>query len=337
MKKWRGRQEDVISDENIQYAANVVLHNSHDKDKDKIALDPEWQAALKKSIINGTYRRERDGEIEIYEPNSRKYRTLNPPTTKTKVVEQMIHGIFLQQIIRYLHPNACASVPDRGIERARKIVKGWTHLPRRQRKYYVQGDIRQFFPSIRRDVAMREYERHIGDKRVLDHIRRQMPNEVGLPLGSPLTQTTANLLLTRFDYICDSWGNGYVRYQDDFVVLFSSKKKARKFIEFIVPYLKDNYDLDIKTTGRGAIQVWKWADRDINIAGYKTSFTGCQKIRRHTYLRARRLLNLKSYSVSQARAAMALKGWVDHSDCIHLQAEFAKKSNKLTYIISKGA
>lgn len=339
-RKWKARYEDVTSDDSILYGCETSYHNSTHKERPGIQelLTPEYQDSIARELRGMRYHLDAFSEFDLWEPRSQKFRHISAPARKTKVVEHMIIGTYMNDILKYLHPNTCACIVGRGTKRCRRIVKSWTRMPKRQRKYYIQGDVYHFFPSIKREVGLRPWKEHIGDTRVINLIRKQMPNEIGLPLGAPLTQMTANLLMTPFDYFCSERCNGYVRYQDDFICIFSSKRKAKKFVKEIIEWMRVNLELDIKTIGKGAIQVWKWEDRPIDIAGYRTTFNGRQILRHKKYVKAVRLLKKPSLSLHQARSLMSDKGWIECTDCQNLTAQIKRKIRKhhAAYIISKG-
>lgn len=340
-KKWRGRLEDICSSDNVEIAYKDAKSTTKNKQSKEVVWynDPEHRKELCQRIMNGTYVPEPSRCFRLWEPKAKKWRDIEAPTFETKLVEHMIILVFGAQIRKFFHPNSCASIEDKGIEHMRKTIKSWANLPKRTRHLYVKGDFRHFFPSIVRTVAMREYERHIGDARVIELIRLMMPHAVGLPLGNPLVQYSANLVLTAFDYECQKYTKHYARYMDDFVLLFSNKRKARKFIDHIKGWAKTNLSLAIKETGPCAIQFWSWEKKAIDIAGYRTSHAGNQKLRRQSYIKLSKLLNEDGFSVHEARSVVSLNGWVGHSDCYKLKSRTDKTicEHAIKRIIAKGA
>ena len=315
-KKWHGRLEDILDPDNVRAAYWTARLSCKRKDTWTIRRYKSdiVQNALCNTIRDGKYVPQPAFVFYLYEPINGKWRLIEAPTFETKLVEQMILNVFGNQICKFIHPYQCGSVPNKGQEFSRKIVRKWSHLPIKQKKYYVQGDIRQFFPSIRRDVAMREYERHIGDSRVVELIRHMMPHEVGQPLGNALVQATANLVYSRIMYEAQRFTKRIISQMDDFVALFSNKRKAKQFIEHMIAFVRDKLGLVIKTTGKAAVQIWHWSKRAINISGYITSFFGMQKIRRHTYLKIRKCFSLASISSGQCRSFLSRSGLVKHTD-----------------------
>ena len=338
-KKWHGRMEDVLNPDNVRIAYWTARASCDRKDTWTIRRygSDIVQKALCNRINDKTYVPEPAFVFPLYEPINGKWRLIEAPTFETKMVEQMILNIFGKAIRKYIHPYQCGSVPEKGQEYSRKVVRKWSHLPKKLKKYYVQGDVKQFFPSIKKDVAMREYERHIGDTRVVDLIRKMMPHDIGQPLGNALVQATANLVYSRIMYATQKFTKRIISQMDDFVALFSNKRKAKKYIEYITTFAREKLSLTIKTIGKSAIQVWHWSKRAINISGYITSFKGMQKIRRHTYLKIRKCFSLQSVSVGQCRSFLSRSGLVKHTDCRELYDKIKLTDERLNMrsIVSK--
>lgn len=139
---------------------------------------------------------------------------------------------------------------------ANRVDKGTHHaLDRtqqfsRQYKYFLQCDVRQFFPSIDHEILLNEFSRLIKDdkllwlcKTILKSGEGVLANEYemtyfagdnllsanrprGLPIGNLTSQFWANVYMNELDQFvkrelkCDA----YIRYVDDFV-LFSNDKK----------------------------------------------------------------------------------------------------------------
>lgn len=336
-KKWKGRLEDIVSLENVQYAYRVAKRTTK---KNRIVQyygrEDIQQDLIKRVSDVNTYYPKPSYCFDLLEQNCGKVRHIEAPHFETKIVEHMIIAVFGEQMRNFLYPYSCASIKERGIEKARKRVLAFSKLPKKQKKYYVQGDISKFFPSIHKEVALEEYKRHIKDTRVVTLIEHLMPYEIGQPLGNSLVQFTANLVLARFDGECLKWSKHYVRYMDDFVLLFSKKRTAQRFIAHILKWVKDSRKLTIKSAGKCSIQIWQWSKRPIDIAGYKTSYTGVQKIRKTTLGKIYKLVRLRSYSILQARTFVSLAGWTKHSSCYQLQKQYKPQLRKLKRIISEG-
>lgn len=338
-KKWKGRLEDITDPENMAFAYKVARSTTKNKKKKVVrryADENERMKLAEKVSHPDSYYPPSSHNFSLFERGCGKMREIEAPHFETKIVEHAIVSVYEQQIIKFLHPYCCASIKDRGIEKMRKRIKSFSRLPKKQRKYYVQGDIKRFFPSIRKEIAMEEYKRHIGGTRVITLIDHLMPHAIGQPLGNVLVQFTANLVLAKFDNECLKWSPHYGRHMDDFVLIFSSKRKARKFIKHIASWCVENRKLRIKDKGSCGMQIWNWEKRPLDIGGYRTTFNGVQKLRKHTLIKILRLLRKESYSLHQARSLLSLSGWVKHSSCKVLYERIQKKAGKLKHIVAIG-
>lgn len=338
-KKWKGRLEDIVDPDTFEFAFKVARSTTKNKKK-RIVRKYESREQQKKLADRvskpETYYPPASHTFQLYEKNCGKTRTIEAPHFETKIVEHAVVAVYEQQIIDFLHPYCCASIKDRGIEKLRKRIKDFSRLPKKQRKYYVQGDIKHFFPSIRKEIALEEYKRHIGDTRVITLIDHLMPHTLGQPLGNVLVQFTANLVLAKFDNECVKWSKHYARHMDDFCLIFSNKRKAQNFINYIASWCEFDRKLEIKATGSCGMQIWKWEERPLDIGGYRTTFNGDQKLRKHTLIKILRLLRKDSYSLHQARSMLSLSGWVKHSSCKKLYAKIQEKTGLLKHVVSMG-
>lgn len=335
--KWRGTLEAICLLDNVKWAYREARRTNKDKNDKwlKYYASDQHLIELAERILNGTYVPKQAVMYKKRERNCNKIREIEAPSFETKIVEHMILGVFKWQIMHFLHPKTCASLPDRGIKYAQAIVRAWSKLPKKQKKYYVKGDIKKFFPSVSKEIALQEYRRHISDQRVINLIALLLPHDIGLPLGNVLVQYTANIVLTKFDYECAKWSNHFMRYMDDFVLLFSNKRQAQRFVEHIKKWTNENLNLKIKENESCGIQIWEWKKKRLDIAGYKTSFSGNRIMRFPTYLRVRRINNLNSFAVSQARSFLSLFGWVKMSSCHKIYDNMKKRKGLTRHIVSQ--
>ncbi|MCP3686359.1 MAG: group II intron reverse transcriptase/maturase [bacterium] len=136
------------------------------------------------------------------------------------------------------------------------------HLARRLRferyHYVVEADIKGYFDSIDHQWLVRMLEQRIDDRRFIRLIRKWLRAQIleedgkildprtGTPQGGVISAVLANIYL---HYALDLWfereykkgcrGKAeLVRYADDFVAAFESKKEAEKFYEELKERLK---------------------------------------------------------------------------------------------------
>ena len=179
----------------------------------------------------------------IHEP---KRRLISAAPFRDRVIHhalcRVIEPIWEQRFIYDSYANRVGKGTHKAIDR--------TQFYARKYKYFLQLDIRQFFPSIDHVVLEKEISRLIRDKKVLWLFKQIMKSGVGvlseeyqmnyfegddlfalnrprgLPIGNLTSQFWANVYLNGFDHFIkrDLKAKAYLRYVDDFL-LFSNNKK----------------------------------------------------------------------------------------------------------------
>lgn len=171
--------------------------------------------------------------------------------------------------------------------------------------YVLKADISKYFASIRHDVLMGEVERVIADKDVLwlwRTITSGYGHEggVGLPVGALTSQLDANIMLNRLDHIAkDNMGlRFFVRYMDDFIVVFPDKASAQVAMQNLGEAVNS---LGLSLNPKTAIHPWQ---RGLDFCGYRIWPT-------HILPRKR---NIKRAKASfKAMAAQFKRGEIDHA------------------------
>lgn len=91
-------------------------------------------------------------------------------------------------------------------------------FPHVKKKFVLSMDMKDFFPSIKRDMVESVFDFYQIDKRYVDYV---LFNE-GLPQGSPCSPTISNLycydLDTELSYFAEQNNLSYTRYADDITI-----------------------------------------------------------------------------------------------------------------------
>jgi len=105
------------------------------------------------------------------------------------------------------------------------------------RPFVARVDIETFFDSVPHGRLLADLPAWLDDKRYLalarDWIRASAPNGRGLPQGSPISPTLANIVLDPIDRQMASEGFAAVRYADDIAVFCRSSGEARDALKWI--------------------------------------------------------------------------------------------------------
>lgn len=126
----------------------------------------------------------------------------------------------------------------------------------RKVNYVHEADIKGFFDNVDHDWLMKFLEHDIADKNFLRYIKRFLiggimegtelkESDRGTPQGGLISPVLANVYL---HYVLDLWfekgikprlkGEAYyVRYADDFLIMFQYENEARKVMQALIPRL----------------------------------------------------------------------------------------------------
>ena len=243
---------------------------------------------------------------------------------------------------------------NKGTHKATKRLQHFTKsiTENNSRKgYYMQLDIRSFFVSINKDILFELIKKYTEDenmiwlagtiiyndctedcmaikgrnllKRIPDHktLFKQKKNK-GLPIGNLTSQFFANLYLNELDqFVKHSLKcRYYIRYTDDFLILYQDKRQLEKWMVEIIVFLREKLDLELninKTTIRPI-------SNGIDYLGY---------IVRPFYILVRRRVinNLKAkiYNGTLNKASyMSYLGHLKHANAYRLQRQIKSMINR---------
>jgi len=116
----------------------------------------------------------------------------------------------------------------------------------------LKCDIRKFFENINHEVLLAILEKYIPDRNIIWLLERVIfsfssaPGR-GLPLGNLTSQLFVNIYMNEFDQFVKHKlkAKYYIRYADDFVVMFRDKSWLEELLPKIGDFLSENLKLDI--------------------------------------------------------------------------------------------
>ncbi|HME70278.1 MAG TPA: CRISPR-associated endonuclease Cas1 [Myxococcota bacterium] len=191
-------------------------------------LEPEALRRAAEELRAGTYRpgpahrvvlRSADGEP----------RELRIPPVADRALQRLILARLGPALDRLFETSSFAW--RRGLNRAaaarrieRLVNDGW--------HFAVRADFDRFFDRVPRQLAHDRLEACLGDDRataaVWSFVEAEMPGDVGIPTGAPLSPLLGNLLLDQFDEAIEKEGGRLVRYADDFLILTRRRSDAER-------------------------------------------------------------------------------------------------------------
>ena len=229
----------AFSADALQRAWDLVLAN----DSEDGVLSPGVQrfqadcdanlAALATELSDGTYVPRQLTPVTI--PGKRKPRSLHIPHTRDRIVARAILEVATPIIDPYLGSGSFAYRPGMGVVDA---VQAVVALRSEGLPWVLRTDVRDCFPTLPRDIALRRFGIVIDDPPLTDVVRLLLERGyrgptgglrtlAGVAQGCPLSPLLANLVLVDLDRALQHQGFPVVRYGDDLVVAAASESDIR--------------------------------------------------------------------------------------------------------------
>lgn len=233
-----------------------------------------YSANLEENIINDVNRL----QWQMYEPGHPrpfyeyfpKLRLIHSLPFADRVVNCAAFKVLWPIYERSMYEHSYGSIPERGQIKAVDTLRHWMQIVdgKPQQWYVGKLDIAKFFFRVPVDVQMRELSRPLDDDRMtwfLDVAIRCDGRPFGLPLnctdvttaericglgmqvGSLISQTTANVVLTPLDHYIKRILRipYYIRYMDDMMILMPGKTECWEAIAEIDDYLQEHLGLQL--------------------------------------------------------------------------------------------
>lgn len=185
----------------------------------------------------------------IPKPNG-KTRPLGIPAYEDRLVQSVMAEILNDVYEPRFLDCSCGFRPNRGAHDVVKYIN--QTIMTRKVNYILDADIKGFFDNLDQKWLMKFLEHDIADKNFLRYIGRflkagimeegtKLESDRGTPQGGQISPVLANVYL---HYVLDQWyeivlkkyAKGeiyYVRYADDFLMMFQYEEEAVKVLELL--------------------------------------------------------------------------------------------------------
>ena len=190
-----------------------------------------------------------------------KLRPLGIPAYEDKLV-QGVMAKLLEEVYEVRFMDCSYGFrPERSCHDVVKLI--YKTVKTRRVNYVLEADIKGFFDNVKHDWLMKFLEHDIADKRFLRYIRRFLiagamedgkykETDRGTPQGGIISPILANVYL---HYVLDMWfelaikprlhGEAhYVRYADDFLIMFQYESDAKAVME-VLPKRLGKFSLEL--------------------------------------------------------------------------------------------
>jgi len=303
------------------------------------------------------------------ELNSKQYhpsRSILFCTTKPKVREifaadfrdRIVHHILVEQLEKIFEPifihDSYACRMEKGTHAAVKRLQKFTRQATKNgkvRAYFLQLDIKDFFPSINKEILFQLIAHKVQDPDVLwltrvvlfwdctkSHVVRgdvsmlkRVPahkslfgknNECGLPIGNLTSQFFANVYLNELDQVVkhNLKARHYLRYVDDFVVVHTDPEQLARWRDEIEAFVSARLNLKLHPVRRKLLLI----SNGIDFLGYIIR-PGYILVRRRVLNNLKAKLRAFTHGVIDTRAVKdtiaSYLGHFKHANCFRLKAK----------------
>jgi RNA-directed DNA polymerase len=136
------------------------------------------------------------------------------------------------------------------------------------RRMVVDLDLEKFFDRVDHDLLLGRLAQKIGDRRVLQLIRRYLqagmmaeglvsPRTEGTPQGGPLSPLLSNILLTDLDRELERRGHAFCRYADDCNIYVRSQRAGERVLASLTRFLTQRLKLKVNTAKSAVACPWE--------------------------------------------------------------------------------
>lgn len=233
-----------------------------------------YTANLEENLIDGMNHLiwkdyEITGAHEFYEYFPKK-RIITAWPFKYRVINCAAYNVLWPIYFRSFYEHSYGSIPGRGQVRACNQLQQWMRRIRSSNQQWWLGkaDVAKFFFRVPHEVQLRELGKPLDDPDMMWFLETSIKGDgrptglplevsdvtdcerilgIGMPVGSLISQMTANVVLTPVDHYVKRTllAPDYIRYMDDMIVLAPSKQQVWDILGCMDDYLQENLGLQL--------------------------------------------------------------------------------------------
>jgi len=202
--------------------------------------------SLHYDLKSHTYKHGDYQEFKISDP---KPRIIHKASVKDRLLHRAVYRILYPFFDKIFIADSFSCRNNKGTHKAINRFRDFGYVVSKNNTktcWILKCDIRKFFASIDQSILIDILEKYILDKNILNLLKEIVFSfkSNGLPLGNLTSQLFANIYLNEFDQFTKHklGAKYYIRYADDFVVLWEDKK----YLENKMPIVKEFLETELK-------------------------------------------------------------------------------------------
>jgi group II intron reverse transcriptase/maturase len=277
-----GLMEVVCERGNLWPAYERVLKNKGAAGVDGIGvaefkghLQRHWPT-IKAKLLAGEYIPSPVRRVDIPKPQGG-VRTLGIPTLTDRLIQQALHQVLSPIFEPTFSASSYGFRPGRS---AHQAVRAAQRHVAEGRRVVVDLDLEKFFDRVNHDLLMGKLAQGVGDRRVLQLIRRYLeagmmaeglvsPRREGTPQGGPLSPLLSNILLTDLDRELERRGHAFCRYADDCNIYVRSRQAGERVLASLTRFLTQRLKLKVNAAKSAVARPWERKFLGYSLTGHK--------------------------------------------------------------------
>ncbi len=246
----------ICSTDNVRRAYKQVKQNKGVAGVDQMPVEKfaDWfkdeGENLIKSLQSGTYNPSAVKLVEIPKPNGG-VRILGIPTVTDRIIQQAIAQVVSQIYTPLFSEHSYGFIKNRN---AHQALNKASEYVKEGRIKVIDIDLKTFFDLVNHDRLMYELSTKIGDKILLQLIRKYLQTGImkggvvsqrleGTPQGSPLSPLLSNIVLDELDRELEKRGHKFVRYADDCNIFVRSQAAGERVMQSVSNFIENKLKL----------------------------------------------------------------------------------------------
>jgi retron-type reverse transcriptase len=256
MTKFKHPYNDIITIQNLLRAWEAFLCGKRKK-QDVVLFHAKLMdniLELRQELTEKTYHH---GGYHYFNISDPKPRNIHKASVRDRLLHHMLYQELYPFFDRQFIYDSYSCRLGKGMHKA---IRQFKRMARKvsgnntRTCWVLKCDIKKFFANIDHAILKTIFARYIEDRdilwlfgRVIDSFSTQGKNGIGLPLGNLTSQLFVNVYMNELDQFVKRTlkATYYIRYADDFVLLFQNKEWLSEQIPKIASFLESELKLSL--------------------------------------------------------------------------------------------